>query len=289
MTRIAKVLSAVCLASSLASAEVYPPDGAHLLGSEALVPLHWKLPGANFSLSVTGAGRPIAEETLGQSFHFLPVRDGTLYRWSVVPLGASTLSGGFQSFQYHGGALRFLGNPGRGLVGRESYQAIDGRPGQPGGNAPDLTISLQDTPMGVQLRVENRDYLIIESSQPILIQALGGQGATGEAGKAGAAGASFSLAWGAENGGPGGDGGSGGQGGRGGNVVVRAGGVDVSRWLKFDLRGGPGGLGGPGGPGGLAGTLRLRQGGLVEGRPGPAGRSGPPGPPGPDGTVQILR
>jgi len=286
-SRLAWVL-ALCLAPAV-QAEVFPPDGAHLLSSQPIVPLTWKLSGNSFSLSVSGSGRTVFEDTVSGSRHDLPVREGTLYRWNVVPFAASSAGGEFFSFQYHGAALRFFGKPATGyLKSPNRGWNSDGRHGMSGTAAPDLTVYLSPGPHGVQLRVENRQYLILDLSEPILIQSVGGDGAPGEAGQRGAAGAANALHQGAENGMPGGDGGAGGDGGRGGNIRVHSSGLPVQRWLRFDVRGGQAGRGGPGGPGGLAGFVRTGRQSVFQGYPGPPGRQGSDGRAGADGVVQIL-
>lgn len=279
---------ALCLAPAV-RAEVFPPDGAHLLSSQAVIPLNWKLAGNSFSLSVSGSGRTVYEDTVSGSRHDLPVREGTLYRWNVVPFSAASAGGQFFSFQYHGSALRFFGKPANDFFKTPNRgMNPDGRHGMSGTAAPDLTVHLSLGPHGVQLRVENRDYLILDSSEPVLIQSVGGDGAPGEAGQRGAAGAMNALYSGAENGMPGGDGGAGGDGGRGGNIRVHTSGLPAERWLRFDVRGGQPGRGGPGGPGGYAGSFQMGRRSLIQGYSGAPGRAGLNGRPGADGVVQIL-
>lgn len=273
---------------------VYPPEQARLLGTESVVPLRWDLPGNDFFLTVTASGRTVFQGAItGHSFD-LPVRSGTLVRWSVVPFGQTSTESSFHSFQYSSQTVfRFQGKAG-GKPARDP-RALDGPPGAVGGDGPAVEIQLTPTPDGVVLQVNGQNFLLLPSTRPITVISQGGPGGPGGDGQTGFPGQSFygGGAYTASlDGGPGGNGGNGGPGGRGGLITVVANGLPVSQFLQFDVRGGPGGPGGQGGRGGAPGFYRAQvhtagYGPTLVGRPGPQGQPGQPGQEGPPGEVQV--
>ena len=267
---------------SMCGAETYPPDGAHMLGQVSEITLQWDLPGKEFQVVVQGAGRPLLDTVVRERGLTMPVRPGVLYRWMVSPLTSGT--GSWQTFQFSSGAdFRFNGRPAP--LDRRQTNSIHGLAGLPGGDAPTLELDLQPTPAGVLLSLQNRKFLLIDSTPPISIEARGGQGGEGGHGQAGLAGSAINPY--DADGRPGGDGGQGGPGGRGGTIVVTSHGVPVEKYLRFDVSGGPGGPGGRGGRGGLGNLGYFNNGQAFRGRDGRDGNPGRPGNEGPSGSVQI--
>jgi len=273
---------------------IYPPENARLLGTEAVVPLRWDLPGNDFFLTVTSSGRTVFQGAItGHTFE-LPVRSGALVRWSVVPFGQTSSESSFHSFQYSAQAVfRYQGKAGAKTA--RDPRALDGAPGAPGGDGPAVDVQLESTPDGVVLQVVGQRFLLLPSTRPIAIVSQGGPGGPGAEGQTGPPGQSFYGGGGYAvnlDGGPGGNGGQGGPGGRGGLITVVANGLPVTRFLQFDVRGGPGGPPGQGGRGGAPGFYRppnhsSAYGPTVVGRAGPPGQSGQPGPEGPPGEVIV--
>lgn len=281
-------------------ADVYPPDGAHLLGGSGQVVLHWDLPGDSYNLVVTGAGRELFNAPVrGREFP-LDVRAGTLYQWTVTPMGRPSAVPLTQTFQYRDNPLfTFSGTPGRqgtNWVHGDKTPSVDGGRG---GDGQFVQVELAATPAGPLLTVERQKFLLTPDCPPVVIQARGGDGGAGGRGASGAAGSSpnvspaynsgggYSRPYyypGAADGGPGMPGGSGGSGGNGGRIQVRAKGLAPEKYLQFDVRGGVGGPGGQGGPGGLVAPMAIGV-----GRPGPDGQPGQDGPNGRDGTVAGAR
>lgn len=270
----------------------YPPESAHLLGTEAVVPLHWDLPGKDFYLTVTASGRTVFQGAVTGNRYDLPVRSGSLVRWNVVPVGQGGQEGVFHSFQYSNQSVFHF--QGKTPVPRANPpQALDGMPGPHGVEGPSIVVQLQQTSDGVSLQVENQKYLLLPSTRPILIESVGSDGGSGNAGQQGMAGSGLNTGSTQSmmylNGGPGGNGGDGGHGGRGGLITVYSNGLPVEPFVQFDVRGGGPGLPGPGGPGGAAGFAQTRGNsyGTLVGQVGPPGQAGRPGQPGPPGQVII--
>ena len=277
-------------ASLTGPAGLYPPENAHLLGTVPVVPLHWNLPGKDFYLTVTAAGRTVFQGGVTGNSYDLPVRSGSLVRWSVVPVGSQGQPAEFHSFQYSSQAVfRFQGRSA--TASRKLQNGIDGTPGPNGGDGPPVTVQLQQTQEGVALTIDSQKFLLLPSTGPIRVESVGGDGGSGTQGQPGAAGLTqygtggYTLSLSNLDGGPGGVGGDGGQGGRGGIITVLAHGLPIEPFLQFDVRGGrPGnpGNGGPGGPGGFFRSQRNTNYNIVgrQGPPGPPGRPGLEGPPG---------
>jgi hypothetical protein len=264
----------------------YPPEGAHLLGTEPVVPLHWDLPGKDFYLTVTAAGRTVFQGAVSGNSYDLPVRSGSLVRWNVVPVGQAGLASDFHSFQYSNQAIfRFQGKAG--APPRVPPRSLDGVPGAPGMDGPAISVQLQQTREGVSLQIESQKYLLLPSTRPIRVECVGGDGGEGGPGQQGMAGMSgFVQSSAYLDGGPGGTGGDGGNGGRGGLITVFSNGLPVEPLLQFDVSGGRPGPPGPGGPGGVGGFYQGRRTTLA-GRPGPDGQAGRPGQNGPPGQVIV--
>jgi len=253
-----------------------------MLGQVSEITLQWDLPGKEYQVVVQGAGRPLLDTIVQERALTLPVRPGVLYRWMVSPLAGGT--GSWQTFQFSTGQdFRFNGRSAP--VDRRRSDSIHGLIGLPGGDAPTLDLELQPTPAGVLLMLQNRKFLLVDSTPPITIEARGGEGGAGGNGQDGLAGSGinpFDV-----DGRPGGDGGQGGSGCRGGTVRVTAHGLPVQKYLRFDVRGGAGGPGGSAGRGGPGNLGTFNNGRTVYGRDGRNGNPGRPGPEGPAGSVQV--
>lgn len=157
-----------------------------------------------------------------------------------------------------------------------SYFMLDGRHGQDGKNADNVTLFLSSNDNNLIAKFGEKNSTIdcsLNNKIEITISSKGGNGGNGEDGSMGHNGSSGERG---ENGGRGGNGGNSGSGGNGGIVKIISSDKDLDLLVlikKIDISGGISGIPGKGGPGGRGGS----------GHNGNNGSNGFPGSPGKKG------
>lgn len=289
------LLMVAVLASPLAAQEILPPSGSRVIPGPAGVLLSW--PGsakAKYFLQITTGQVLVAEQEVSGNRVSLQLRAGLGYQWKVnlvTPSGYQEVVP-TQNFQITSDTeVAIRGAEGKSGKPGSRGGSPHGSSGEGGKDALPLTATL--TPLGdyVALTVTgapaNRHYLFAPGAGPLRLASVGGTGGAGGPGVNGRDGEFYlgtNMVTLAE---PGGNGGSGGPGGKGGTITVVSNGLDVGKFLQFDIRGGQGGAAGTAGTGGTSPVIPIQ---LQVHHPhavqqAPHGIPGNPGQPGSDGQV----
>ena len=269
------LLIAVAMAGPARAAELSPPEGAHLVGSDSTFTFSWPGPPGDYLFSVSAGGRVLGEQAVKGNTLVLRLPPNCLYRWKVSPTGGTGFkdTGEIHSFQhqsvieYHFDGVsaapsRRVGEPG---------QVRFGAYGAPGKHVRVDLAATSSELINVTIQADNATtrFLLMPSSTPLWITARGGPGTDGRPGRDG-------VLMNSVQSGDGEPGGRGGNGGDGGQIMIHCERPAWQRLVKADAGGGPEGKGGAGGRAGITYGTQIR---------GSAGAAGVDGKPGKDGDV----